>query len=146
MMKPEITLKQIQEQLSEKDNKKAKNKVFRASDFLTDEQLDEVHKANKKGRKRSFSAVDAYIAEIIARFGYATYMAWKNGDISEERMIKLVQAERAREIQNRLPLESIIIASIAGANHPNKTGTAPKSLKMAIDFLKKDQEKAKGEF
>ena len=61
-------------------------------------------------------------------------------------MIRYVEAERAREISKNLALETIIIASIAGSNHPTKNGHPPKSLKTAINVLKKEQEKAKGDF
>lgn len=141
MTVPEITLNKAKEVLEQK-----KTKTFRASDFLTQEQVEEVHKSNIKGKKRSYNVVDAYVAEILARFGYDTYMAWKNGDISEKSMLAYVQAERAREIRSTLALESIIVASVAGSNHPTRHGSAPKSLKMAIDILKKEQTKAKGDF
>lgn len=141
MTVPEITLNKAKEVLEQK-----KTKTFRASDFLTQEQVEEVHKSNIKGKKRSYNVVDAYVAEILARFGYDTYMAWKNGDISEKNMLAYVQAERAREIRSTLALESIIVASVAGSNHSTKHGSAPKSLKMAIDILKKEQNKAKGDF
>lgn len=140
MTKPEITLKEIQKDLKKKD------KVFRASDFLTEEQMKEVHQSNAKGKKRGFDIVDSYIAEIIARFGYETYRAWKIGDIDEAKMMRYVLAERAREVQKQLALETIIISSMAGANHPTKSGSMSKSLKMAIEILKKEQNKAKGNF
>lgn len=140
-MKPEITLQEIQQSLKDK-----KVKTFRASDFLTKEQVEEVKQSNIKGKKRGYNVIDAYVAEILARFGYDTYVAWKNGDIDEMSMLRFIQAERAREIQKNLALESIIIASTAGANQPTKHGNTPKSLKMAIDILKKEQNKAKGDF
>ena len=142
MTAPEMTLNGVQKALQEKQ----KAKTFRASDFLTQEQVEEVHKSNIKGKKRSYNVIDAYIAEIIARFGYDTYVAWKNGNIDEQTMIRYVEAERAREISKNLALETIIIASIAGSNHPTKNGHPPKSLKTAINVLKKEQEKAKGDF
>lgn len=136
-----MTLKEIKQSLKEK-----KVKTFRASDFLTKEQVEEVKQSNIKGKKRGYNIIDAYVAEILARFGYDTYVAWKNGDIDEMSMVRFIQAERAREIQKNLALESIIIASTAGANQPTKHGNTPKSLKMAIDILKKEQNKAKGDF
>lgn len=136
MTKPELKLKNVKET--------AKVKVSRASDFLTDEQIEEVHKSNRKGKKLGFSRADSYIAEILARFGYEAYIAWKKGDISEEDMVHYVEAERAREAQNRLMIENIIVASVAGANQPTKAGHAPKSLKTAIKMLKAEQSLAKG--
>lgn len=137
MTKPDLTLENVRET--------AKVKSFRASDFLTDEQIEEVKEANLKGKKKAgFDQIDAYIAEILARFGYDTYVAWKFGEISEQNMINYIQAERARDALNRLTLENIIVASVAGANQPTKNGHAPKSLKTAIKLLEKEQNLAKG--
>lgn len=123
----------------------AKVRNFRASDFLTDEELDKVKESNLKGKKSvKFDEIDSYIAEIIARFGYDTYVAWKFGEIDEKSMLKYIEAERVREIRNRLRLENIIVASVSGANRPNKTGHMPKSLKMAIKMLKSEEKLAKG--
>lgn len=134
---PELTLKNAQET--------ARVKVSRASDFLTDEQLEEVHESNLHGKKKSsFDEIDAYIAEILARFGYDTYVAWKFGEIDEGHMVKYIEAERAREAKNRLRLENIIVASVAGANQPTKSGHAPKSLRTAIKMLKSEEKLAKG--
>lgn len=118
---------------------------FKTSDFLTDDEINEVKESNIKGKKSvGYDEIDAYIAEIIARFGYNTYIAWKNGEIDEERMIKYIQAERAREIRNRLTLESLIVSVVAGANNPTKNGHAPKSLKTAIKILKSEHKLAEG--
>ena len=137
MTKPELTLKKAKETAAKRE--------FRASDFLTQEQLDEVHLSNAKGKKTtSFDEVDAYIAEILGRFGYDTYVAWKIGEIKEEQMVKYIEAERAREVRSRLMLENIIVASMAGANNPTKSGQPPKSLKTAVKMLKSEENKAKG--
>ena len=134
-MTPELTL----------DKVKTKVREHRASDFLSEQQQEEVKKSNIKGKESaSFNNIDAYIGEIIARFGYGAYEAWKNGHISENAMAKFVMAERAREARNRLRLENIIVASIYGANHPTKQGHAPKSLKTAIKMLKSEEKLAKG--
>lgn len=136
MTVPELTLNKV---------KKEKVRNFRASDFLTQEQIDEVKESNLRGKKTtSFDEVDSYIAEIIARFGYDTYVAWKFGEIDEKSMMKYIEAERVREARNRLRLEHIIVASVSGANRPNKTGHMPKSLKMAIKMLKSEEKLAKG--
>lgn len=137
MTKPELTLKKAKET--------AEKREFRASDFLTQEQLDEVHESNARGKKSaSFDEVDAYIAEILGRFGYDTYVAWKIGEIKEEQMLKYIEAERAREVSGRLMLENIIVASVAGANNPTKNGQLPKGLKTAVKMLKSEENKAKG--
>lgn len=137
MTAPDLTLKEVRET--------ANVKVSRASDFLTNEQMEEVHASNIKGKKTSaYNEVDAYIAEIIARFGYDSYVAWKFGEISEINMAKYIEAERAREARNRLRLENIIVASVAGANRHTKSGHAPKTLKTAIKMLKSEEKIAKG--
>lgn len=137
MTAPELTLNKV------KQNAKVRN--FRASDFLTEKELDEVHESNLKGKKtKGFDVIDAYIAEIIARFGYDTYVAWKFGEIGEEQMTKYIKAERARDVQNRLMIENIIVASMAGANNPTKGGHMPKSLKAAIKMIKSEEKLAKG--
>lgn len=137
MTAPELTLNKVKQD--------AKVRNFRASDFLTKKELDEVHESNLKGKKsKGFDVIDAYIAEIIARFGYDTYVAWKFGEISEEQMTKYIKAERARDVQNRLMIENIIVASMAGANNPTKGGHMPKSLKTAIKMIKSEEKLAKG--
>ena len=136
MTKPDLTLKNV----------KAKVREHRASDFLTSEQIEEVKKSNIKGKKPAkFNSIDSYIAEILARFGYESYLAWKAGDIDEKAMAKYIMAERAREARTRLKLENIIVASVSGANNPTKQGHAPKSLKAAIKMLKSEEKLAKGD-
>ena len=137
MTAPEISLDNAKKIASSKRN-------FRASDFLSEDEQKEVRKNNAKGKKELFNVVDAYAAEILARFGYETYMAWKAGDISNDKMQRFILAERARDAQFLFPLENIIIASMAGANNPTRGGHAPKSLQMAIKILKQEQEKANG--
>ena len=130
MTAPELTLKKIQE--------RTKIREVRVSDFLTTEQKAEViHKrATAKSKKsRKYDAVDAYVAEIIARFGFETYKAWLCGEIDEDKMARLIYAERAREKRLLLPIETLIVAANAGANNPTKHG-APKSLKMATREVK----------
>ena len=137
MKEPEISLNKAKEIAGKKRN-------FRASDFLTEEEKAEVRKNNAKGRAAPFNAVDAYVAEILARFGYDTYMSWKAGDIDNDRMTKYILAERARDTQRLFPLENLILASVAGANNPTRGGHTPKSLQMAIKILKQEQERANG--
>lgn len=137
MTVPELTLNKVKET--------AKEKTFRASDFLTQEQIEEVKESNIKGKKSvGFDEIDAYIAEIIARFGYDTYTAWKTGEIDESRMVKYIQAERVRDVKNRLALESLLVGAMAGANNHTKSGHTPKSLKAAFQILKSERKFAEG--
>ena len=137
MTAPEISLDKAKKIASDKRN-------FRASDFLTEDEQKEVRKNNAKGKESLFNPIDAFVAEILSRFGYDTYMAWKAGDIPTERMQKYILAERARDSQILFPLENIIVARVAGANNPTRGGHTPKSLQMAIKILKQEQEKANG--
>lgn len=137
MTTPEITLEKARESITERKH--------RVSDFLTAKEIEEVHESNQRGKKApAFDNVDSYIAEIIARFGFETYMAWKEGEIEEGQMIKYILAERAREARNRLVIERIIVSSLAGANHPGKGGKIPKTLKTAFKLLKEEEKKMKG--
>lgn len=139
-----ITLGQAREQIKQPVARK-KERNFRASDFLTDEERQKLRQNNLRGKStRKYSVIDAYIAEIIARFGYETYQAWKVGEISEQNMVKYIQAERARESARNLSLEAIIVASLAGAQQPQKHGRKP-PIKTAIKILESEQKKAKGE-
>lgn len=125
---------------------KAQTKVFRASDFLTKEEQDDLKKANIKGKQdnRPFDSLDAYMAEIMARFGYAAYQAWQSGDFPAEKMARLIMAERAREKRKLLGLEAIVISATAGANNPVNGGHMPKTYRNAIKIFKSEQEQAKG--
>lgn len=138
MTAPSLTLEAVKQQ--------ARTKVSRVSDFLTnDEQENRIKsKATAKRRERRFDGIDAYCAEIIARFGYDAYMAWNSGEIDEAFMARMIFAERARDKKRILPLEMIILGGVAGANQPTKSKQAPKSLKTAIKVLTKEQEEANG--
>ena len=124
---PELTLKNVKEKIT-------KVREHKVSDFLTDEQIEEVQKSNIKGKKNtSFDEVDAYIAEIMARFGYGTYIAWKNGEISEEQMVKYILAERTRDAQVRLKIEGIITGAVASLRS--------KKAQRAVSQILKDEKK-----
>lgn len=136
MTAPELTLQKAKEAINVRKH--------RASDFLTQEQIEEVHKSNSRGKKKRFNEIDAYIAEILARFGYDTYVAWKNGEIDEKTMVRYIDAERVREARDRFTLESLLYACMAGANNPTKNGFMPKSLKVAYNILKTEEKIAEG--
>lgn len=126
--------------------KMTEGRVFRASDFLTKQEQQELHESNARGKKirRPYTNIDALEAEILARFGWTAYKAWQNMEISNGQMLKWLAAERAREHGRLLPLEIVITASVAGANHGHK-GKAPKSLKQAIKFVKEEARRAGGD-
>lgn len=141
MTTPELTLNEV------KKTVQAKTRVVRVSDFLSKEkkiELKMAQEANSARKKRQFDEIDAYSGEILARFGYEAWMAWQNGQIKADKMLKMVLAERARQKREILGLEGIILATGAGANNPTKSGHAPKSLKNAVKILKSEQNQAKG--
>lgn len=142
MRESELTLKKVQTL-----PKVAPVREYRTSDFLTTEQLSELHKNNAKAsrKQKKFGAVDAYVAEIMARFGYEAYQAWNLGIIPDSKMRRLVEAERAREKQYILGLEGIIIMANA-ASARGKKGQVPKPLRAANKIYRNEEKIAKGVF
>lgn len=118
---------------------------YRASDFLSESEHQELKRTAKMGarKKRPFDNIDAFVAELIARFGWQAYQAWLTGELDHEKALRLIAAERARDKQRLAPLEAIILQSVAGANNGVK-GHAPKSLRKAYDILNQEITKAKG--
>lgn len=140
MTTPVLTLKEVQEKA-----RAGRTRVSRVSDFLTNDEKDErirdrVKSAGKR-TKRIYDETDAFIAEMIARFGYSFYKDWKAGAVSTDDALRFTCAERAREKRLLAPLEAIIISSVAGANQPTKGHQTPKSLKNAIKILKQEQQR-----
>lgn len=130
-----------------KEDVRNRTRVVRVSDFLSNDKKIELklaQEANSARKKRTFDDVDAYSAEILGRFGYEAWMAWQNGQIKADKILRMVLAERARFKRELLGLEGIILASMAGANNPTKGGKVPKSLKNAVKILKSEQNQARG--
>lgn len=121
--------------------------VHRASDFLTKEEREKLHRSNFMGKrsKKKFDATDAYCAEIIARFGYEVYKAWDKEEIDPKFMRRMVEAERARERANWLPLETIVINMVGSCIKRQKGEKAPKGPKAAQKVMKNEVKIAKGE-
>lgn len=116
---------------------------FRASDFLSESEQEQLREANAKPavQIKPYDEIDAFAAEILARFGWQTYQAWQGGEISTDKMLRYVAAERARAERDRLPLETLIFLSVAGSNHPGKNGKPPKSLASAHKLLQQEAKK-----
>lgn len=141
MTAPDLTLKNVQKEA------RSITRVYRVSDFLSKEQTIAMKTAQEEriaAKKRGFDAIDALSGEILGRFGYHAWMAWQNGQIRADKMLKMVLAERARTKRELLGLEGIIMATGAGANNPTKGGHMPKSLKNAIKIFQSEQKQAKG--
>lgn len=130
-----------------RESRKLKEQTFRPSDFLADDEIEKLRESNQKGKKqkRPYDEIDALEAEILARFGWHTFQAYQTGEISLEQLAKYLQAERARSVAERYNLECIIVGAMAGANHAKKGGGTPKGLRTAIDIVKEDYKRAKGE-
>jgi len=139
MTAPELTLNEV---------KKNVVRNVRVSDFLTREQKQDIatyrEQKERAGGRCQFDNVDAYSAEILARFGYDAWTAWQCEQIKQDKMAKMVLAERARDKKYLLGLEGLILAVGAGANRPTKSGHAPQSLKNATKIFKNEQKLAKG--
>lgn len=137
---PQISLKNIKKtpQMGEK---------FGVSDFLTKEEQEQLARANTRGKrgKRQFDDVDAYVAEIIARFGYDVYQKWNCGEIDAQQMMKWIAAERARERSHWIPLESIVISMVGSCIRRPKGEGAPKGPKNAQAVFKGDLKAMRGE-
>ena len=140
MMKHELTLAEV------KKSPKVGEQVVRASDFLSEEQIEELHEVNRRGKTivRPYDEIDAFAAELLARFGWETYKAWQNGEFSHEKALRFIAAERARKVAEGLPMQITLVNAVAGSNHPTKSGHAPQSLKNASRLLKEQQKQAKG--
>lgn len=140
MADEKTTLKSI------KNSPKMAEQHFRPSDFLSQSEIEELHEANATRGKiqRPYDDIDAFEAEILARFGWQAYQAYQDGEMDIGQLARYIAAERARDAQKRYDLECVIVSSVAGANHPTKHRSAPKSLKNAIDIVKTEYKRAKG--
>lgn len=141
MTAPELTLNKIRQ------SSKLMGKTFRVSDFRTNEEKEKhiKQKASRKPKRKKFNEVDAYIAEMIARFGYDTYKAWNRGEIGEKKMKAMIYAERAREKQYIIPLETIVAQLVKDCIRRNKKEKKPTGPKEAAKILKAEIKIAMGE-
>ncbi len=139
MRRAELTLNRVKE-----SQKAAPVRVRRLSDFVSEQELKELHENVAKGssKPKKFDMVDAYVAEIMARFGYEAYQAWNMGIIPDWRMRRLVEAERGREMRLINNLESVItLTGIAGATSKK----AKEPIGRAIQQIKINEKITKGE-
>jgi len=131
----EITLAEVKQ----KDLPNA-GRYFRASDFLSDTEKQKLRESNAKGKaqEKPYDQIDAYEAEILARFGWPAFQAWLNGELDEALAARMIAAERDREKRLIEPILAMIYGANAGANNPaDKNGHAPKSLRIAHELLTK---------
>lgn len=132
-----LTLSSVRKKLHSKEH------VTRISDFLTEDEKKTLREVNSKGApsKRLFDDVDAFCAEMVARFGYEVYEKWNSGLISDEKISRWLMAERARERGRLTNLEGIIIATVGSLPSSKKGG---KLRRIAIKIFKKENELASG--
>ena len=138
MRMPEINLEDIKKR-AERKNAPVRN--FRASDFLTAEQKQAREELKRQAeiedRKNKPDPVDAFVAEIIARFGYSVYLAWKADEIGDDKISKWILAERAREANDRIKLESLITGAIGAIWSKESADLVAKILNHEQDITKK---------
>lgn len=130
------------------DKISGKKREFRASDFLTKDEQIELRQSNFRGRKakKRFNDIDAYVAEIIGRFGYDFYKDWQSGKISTDKTNRYIAAERAREKSQFLSMEAIIMLMVGSCIQRSKGQPAPRGPKTAQKIFKAEEKIAKGEF
>lgn len=139
---PDLTLGNVKQSA-----KLVGGRVYQASDFMTkDERLElqKRHYTAKSSRPKRFDQVDALVAEILARFGWETYKAWQNGELTTERMVRLLCAERARARAEKLSLEAILLSMIGACVQKPKSGGIPRGVRNAHKIYKEEVEIAKG--
>lgn len=141
MKKPEITLNEIRK------NSPKMGRVSRVSDFVTEEEVEKLRMANLMGKRKEpkFDRVDAFVAEMIARFGYEFYEAWNNEEIDDNKVARLINAERAREAEARLPLEEVIINMVGSCVRVESGQPKPKGIRTARNRFKQEVKQARGE-
>lgn len=141
MTAPDLTLNNIRTTLHKEE------KVFRVSDFLTKDEKEQniKRKAKQKPKKRLFSRADAVVAEMIGRFGYEFYQDWNDGHIDEEWAYRLLAAERAREAEARLKIESVICHLVKDCIRRSKGERKPTGPKAAAKIIKLEAKIAMGE-
>ena len=129
-----------------KSSPKMTEQHFRPSDFLSKEERLALKEANANRGKihRPYGKIDAFEAEILARFSWEAFKAYQTGELPLRQVLKYLAAERARDAQDRYSIECVIVSANAGANNPNKHGKAPKSLRQALDIVKSEYKRAKG--
>ena len=130
-----------------KSDKLRGERIFSASDFMSQDDRLRIEQARQKTHenKRKFDDVDAYTAEIVARFGYEAYKDWNAGIIPDAKTAKWILAERARDKSKLLSMEGIIIAMIAPTIRRQKDKPPPQSPKLAMKIFREDSKVARGE-
>ena len=141
MKTPELTLNNINKILPKLGGKSA-----RVSDFVSKEEMDELHRVNAIGKqkKAEFDEIDAFEAEIIARLGYDVYQDWEAGLIANKRVTRWILAERARANAESMAIKAILANGFAGCANHDKNGKPPKTSKNIQKIMKNEIKQMKG--
>ena len=118
--------------------------VVRLSDLVTKEEKAQLAPKTPK-KKRPYDDVDAFVAEVVARFGYDVYRRWNAGQITTATLQKWVLAERARDRAQFIPLEGVIAHMVGACIRRTKKERAPKGPKEAQKIINLEIKMAKGE-
>jgi hypothetical protein len=113
-------------------------------DFISREDVEELHDRHfqrRAERRKLFDEVDALIGEIIGRFGWEVYEKWNAGEIDSDWLVRILNAERAREKAALTEIESVVYSSVVAtmAKHPKK------SLASVTKMLEQNYKIIKGE-
>ena len=144
-LEPAITLSQAKAKLPPK-------KAFAGSDLMSEDKLVELRIQAQKSaaernekKQRLFDEVDAFTAEIVARFGYEVYQKWNQGEIEQVKIEKWIYAERARDKASVLNLEAIIMAMVGSCIKREPKQPKPKGPGIANKIYQQETKIAKGE-
>lgn len=123
---PELTLKEIREAGRKPQPAPSGQKTVGVRDFISREEVEELHDRHfqrRAERRKLFDEVDALVGEIIGRFGWETYERWNEGEIDSDWLVRILNAERAREKAALTEIESVVYTSVVAtmAKHPKKT-------------------------
>lgn len=143
MNKPPLTLSEIRK------SEKISPRHVGVADLIPKKELEELRVKQAKAahkKKCAFDDTDAYVAEIIARFGYDAYQAWNKDQIGDTKMKRLILAERARERQQWLPIEALLRCLIQGGIPTFQIKKPSKAAKKVQEILHDEVKVAKGEF
>lgn len=119
-------------------------RVVRLSDLVTKEEKAKL-KPTKPKKKRPYDDIDAFVAEVVARFGYGVYQKWNHGEIDTLTLQKWVLAERARDRSQFIPLEGVIAHMVGACIRRTKKEKAPKGPKEAQKIINLEIKAARGE-
>lgn len=122
----------------------AGQKTMGVRDFISREEVEELHDRHfqrRAERRKLFDEVDALIGEIIGRFGWEVYEKWNAGEIDSDWLVRILNAERAREKAALTEIESVVYSSVVAtmAKHPKK------SLASVTKMLEQNYKIIKGE-